>query len=178
MFYTHIIHEQLPREERISLNAQGAAGKGNPLRSVIKDHSLSEIVYNNKKKFLHDKAKEQRGGILGNRNAQIRESQKAYDHLTEYSTDTMPFSWPMSVETYEEKYENYHLQSSKSYHILRQQSQNNKVLEYSDEQKGVSRSNGKQVELQIRNTNKVDTILGDNDWKNIRPEIATYVREV
>ena len=58
MFYTHIIHEQLPREERISLNAQGAAGKGNPLRSVIKDHSLSEFVYNNKKKCLHDKAKE------------------------------------------------------------------------------------------------------------------------
>ena len=33
------------------------------------------------------------------------------------------------------------------------------------------------MELSIRNTNKVDMILGDNDWKNIRPEIATYVEK-
>lgn len=58
MFYTHIIHMQLPKVERQSLDAQGAAGKGNPLRSVIKDYELSEKIYNDKKKFLRDKSKE------------------------------------------------------------------------------------------------------------------------
>ena len=73
MFYTHIIHEQLPQQERMSMNAQGA-GKGNPLRSVIKDYKLSEFSYYSKKRQLYDKSKEAKGGILGGRNAQIREN--------------------------------------------------------------------------------------------------------
>ena len=102
MFYTHIIHEQLPKQERKSFNAI-LANKGNPLRSVIKDYDISEQNYFCKKKSMFDKKSESRGGIIyrGNKIGAL-----AYEHFAEYQTDTMPSQWPLTLDKYMESYNN------------------------------------------------------------------------
>ena len=48
------------------------------------------------------------------------------------------------------------------------QNQTIKIFEIRDELNGQCRSNGKQMDLMLRNMSRVDPVLGDNDWRNIR----------
>ena len=168
MFYTHIIHEQLPKQDRKSFNAI-LAYKGNPLRSVIRDYEISEQSYFSKKKCLLDKKNEPRSGFInrGNKN-----SEKVYDHFAEYQTDTMPSQWPLTFDKYVDAF------NQQSSHLLKylNQYQNVKIFDLREELNGQCKSNGKQMDLMMRNMSRVDPVLGDNDWRKIRQEIVEKVQ--
>ena len=50
-----------------------------------------------------------------------------------------------------------------------------KIFDLREELNGQFKSNGKQMDLMIRNMSRVDPVLGDNDWRKIRQEIAEKV---
>ena len=55
------------------------------------------------------------------------------------------------------------------------QYQNVKIFDLREELNGQFKSNGKQMDLMMRNMSRVDPVLGDNDWRKIRQEIVEKV---
>ena len=159
MFYAHITNGQLPKEESKSF-------KASPLRSVVKDHELSEQNYFCKIQSMLEKANEPRGGIFqkSDKNYAL-----AYENFAEYQTDTMPSQWPLTIDRYMESYKNQQAnQTIKHLH----ETQTFQIFELKDELSGQCKGSGKQMELMLRNTGRIDPVLGDNDWRNIHQEIV------